>query len=208
MALNSIYQLIHKQRFESQDLLNVYFFNHAAGTGHALELATDFVTDYLPAIQQIQCTQIETISANVINLGDLADFYDLLTPGSVGANGSDMLPVFAAVGYTFKVSTRAVRPGSKRIVGVPESATTNNKITNSGYIAAQEALRIVLENNIVGAADTWEPVILKRVKTLVSGFIPPRYRYTLPTTDSDLVFAHVTAALTSEDITHQVSRKA
>lgn len=206
MALNTIYQLIHNQSFDGEELANVYFFNHAVGTGTSVDLATDFETDVLPAVEALQCVQVVSRSIDVINLGDLADFYSLVIPAGHGALEGEMLPIFNAIGYTLKLDTRAVRPGSKRIAGIPEVEQVDGTITNAGYLASMESLRIILENNVVGAADTWQPVVLKRVRTAVAGTVPLKYRYRLPRTDDELVFGGVTVALTSPDIKHQVSR--
>jgi hypothetical protein len=130
----------------------------------------------------------------------------LASPGTFATDES--LPSFAAIGYTLKLNTRAVRPGSKRIAGIPEIVTNRQTITDAAYIALMEAFRLKLQSPLVGAADTWQLVVVKRVKTPVVGTVPLQYDYRMPTTDADLVYGSVVAALTSTTISSQVSRKA
>ncbi len=207
-TLNQIYMLrfiqlwktVHKQE-------NVFFFEHTAGSGNAFDLATSFTTVYVPAINALQGNQLQNVSLDVANMGDPADFATPVITGN-GAFNEDCLPPYAAVGYTLKVNTRAVRKGSKRFSGVPESVQDDGKISSSTYRTAQEALRVILQQELVSSDDTWLPVILKRVKTAVSGTTPVQYTYRLPATDSELVVGEVVVALTSDTLSHQVSRKA
>jgi hypothetical protein len=169
-------------------------------------LATSFVDAYIPAINQIQGNQLVNISLDVINMGDPSDFESPAVSGN-GAYNEQCLPAYAAVGYTLKVDTRAVRKGSKRFSGVPESVQVDGKITDATYQGYMETLRILLQQELVSAGDTWLPVIVKRVKTAVSGTTPVQYTYRLPTTDGELTLGEVVVALTSNTLSHQVSRK-
>jgi hypothetical protein len=206
MPLNTIYQLIHNQSFGDEKLLNVYMFNHAVGSGNAGDLASDFLGSIYPAVLDLQCVQIKSDNIEVINLGDLGDFTTLATTGDHGTREGEMLPVFNGIGYTFKLNTRAVRNGSKRIAGIPEVEQVDGTITNAGYITAIETLRNAFLNPITGAGDTWQPVVVKRVRTAITGTVPLKYRYRLPTDDSELVTGDVVAVLSNLKITHQVSR--
>jgi hypothetical protein len=205
VALDTIYQLVHEQAFGAEKIANVYYFNRFAGTGSALALALLFESEWLPLIQAVQSTDIDTTGLNVINLGDLADF-TFVPEASAGLRTGDSLPIFNGVGFTFKPSTRAVRPGSKRIAGLSESDTTRGRITNGGELTAIENLRLAYESDLTGGTDGFEPVIVKRVKTPVVGTVPLQYTYRLPRTDAELVFGTVLAVLSSPVITHQVSR--
>lgn len=208
MALDSIYMVRHKQTWGSggKPQENVYFFNHTAGTGVAADLANDFGTVIAAAVNAIQSNVVKNVSISVINLGDLGDFAEPAL-GGTGSFSGEVLPPFAAVGYTMKVNTRAVRKGSKRYSGIPESVQNFGVISDAGYIALQETLRLALQDEIVSAGDTWLPVVVKRVKTAIPGTTPTQYTYSLPTTDLELVLGEVVVVLTSQNITHQVSRE-
>jgi hypothetical protein len=208
MALSSIYQLISKHNIDGQDLENVFFYNHASGSGDAVNLAGDWVVNILPLILALQVHAIQYSEIDVINMGTPADF-EYLPDTSTGAYGAvSNLPSFNAIGFTMKLDTRAVAKGSKRISGVPAEVCTREEVTSSGYLTNMEALRLALGTNIAGSADTWQPVVLKRVKTAVPGTTPVQYTYRLPRTDLELVYGGVREVLTSPIITSQTSRKA
>jgi hypothetical protein len=124
-----------------------------------------------------------------------------------GAAGSDApLPIFDAIGFTFKPSTRAVRPGSKRIAGIPQSTVTKGKVTDAGYITIMNNARVAMGNSIGTEPDMFSPCIVKRTKTAIPDTEPVKYRYTLPKAGDTLVVATVVAVLQSTKVTHQVSR--
>jgi len=206
MSLDSCYQLLVKSDFRGQDVLNVFFYEHATGAGFAGDLILDFNEVILPAILAIQTNAIQMVSVEAINLGILADFYVLATTGE-GAYAEQSLPPSDAIGFTLKTDTRAVRPGSKRICAVPESAVGEGEILDAPYIAKIETLRALLGVNIIGTSDTWKPVVLKRTKTAIAGTVPTKYRYGLPKTEGDYLAAGILSVLTGEFVTSQVSRK-
>ncbi len=206
MALNTIYQVIHKQLFGSTILTeNVYFYDHISGTGDASNLANDFITTAVPLVNAMQSSGVHNQSVDVINLGDTADF-DSLTVSGDGANVAEPMPAFNAISFTVKSDDRAVRHGGKRIVGLPEASAVINEITSGPILAAMEAYRMFLEDDFVGFADTWKPIIIKRVRTAVTGTVPLRYTYRLPETDLELVTAGVLVALSNVFVQHQTSR--
>ena len=206
MALDTFYQVVHNQLFGTTiKCENVYFFNHITGTGDAADLATDFL-QIIDLVNAMQSSGVHNVSTIVTNLGDTADFQEDTTTGD-GINVAEPLPAFNAISFTVKPDDRAVRHGGKRIVGLPEASAVINEITSAPILAAMEAYRIQLQSNLVGVADTWQPVIIKRVRTAVPGTTPVKYTYRLPETDEELVFAGVLIATDSIFLTSQVSRK-
>lgn len=208
MPLNKIYQVRFLQTYQTGGKAseNVFFYDHTAGSGSSAALGAAFGSVVVPLINAIQTQVMKNVGINVINLGDLSDFAPLATAG-LGAISGATLPPHAAVTYTTKVNTRAVRKGGKRIGGVPESAQTNGVIDDDGYFANVELLRIQLFAELTSLDDTWLPVVIKRVKTLITGTVPPQYTYRLPTTDAELVVGQITVALTTRNVGHQVSRE-
>jgi hypothetical protein len=207
VPLNTIYLLRDVATMDGQNIENVYFFERVLGDGPATSLALDFVGEWLPSILALQSNAMVHLGISVLNLGDLGDFANLplVTNGTYGTD--DPLPSFNAVGYTFKLNTRAVRPGGKRIAGIPEVVTTKNEITDAEYITRIEALRLKFSADLEGADDTWRPVVIKRTKQAIAGTVPTQYRYGLPTSADPLVVGNVAAVLSSTKITSQVSRK-
>lgn len=206
MALNTIYQVIHKQLFGTTiQCQNVYFFNHVVGTGHATQLGSLFATEAVALVNAMQSSGVHNVSVDVINLGDLSDFVSLIVVGS-GINVAEPMPAFNAISFTVKPNTRAVRHGGKRIVGLPEASAIIDEISSAPILDAMEAYRIFLQSNFEGDDDTWAPIIVKRIREPIVGSVPPAFTYRLPVTDGELVYGGVLVALASKFVKHQTSR--
>lgn len=209
MPLSTIYQARIMQTWGEggRSLESVFFFDHTAGSGTALTLAELLEDGCLSLMNDLQTQFVKNKSIEVINLGELSDFISYPLTGEGGWAG-DSLPPYAAVGYTMKLNTRAVRHGGKRFSGVPESAQDDGKVTDPSYQTAMEAMRLFLSQEVVGASDTFLPVVVKRVRTAVPDTVPTRYTYRLPRAGDTLVLGEVVSVLTSNSLSHQVSRKA
>ena len=179
MPLNTTYQIVHVQAFEGREILNVYFYDHIAGTGISGDLGLAFQSNIEPLVNALQCDVIENLGLEVSNLGVTTDFSTLTGVGG-GNNAEEMLPPTIAISYTFKSTDRAIRPGGKRYAGVAGDFVAIDTITSAPYLAAMETLRAALAANIVSGGDTWQPVLVKRIKTAVAGTTPVRYTYRLP----------------------------
>jgi len=110
------------------------------------------------------------------------------------------------VNYTFRIPTRAIRPGAKRIGPVPEDAAVNGIINDVDYIVVAEAVRDIIGDVIAPSGDpsaTFAPVVVKRVRSGVS----PNYSYRLPTSYGEAEFAYVTFVNMNLNVSHQVSRE-
>lgn len=208
VALNTLYQLNVRQRLGGQEIQNVFFYNHIAGDGLATDLALAFEADVLDYMRGLQVHALEIYGIQAFNLGDYTDFVTLPLADTGNYGDVDYLPSYVAVGYTYKLNTRAIKSGSKRIAGVPEEVTAGNSITDAGYITGMEALRTHLLANVVSGGDTWQPVVIKRVKTAIPGTTPVKYRYSLPVSPAEAEIGNVVQVLTSNTLTSQVSRKA
>lgn len=208
MPLNTVYQVRARQQWGSggKELETVWFYDHTAGTGDSTDLAVAWGTGIGDAINDMQCSHVRNYSIDVINLGDLSDFDSVPWTGG-GAIVQEANPPFAAVGFTMKVDTRAVRKGSKRISGIPETVVQNGVVTDSAYLALMETLRGAMQVEIVTGTDTFLPVVVKRIKTAVTGTVPLQYTYRLPTIGDPLTLGEIVVVLTSPNLTHQVSRE-
>lgn len=200
-----VWQVIDVQRMNEEEMLNVYFYKNDAGEGNAEDVANAFHEDVLFVLPTIQSVDIQHISLKVQALFALDDNFELAT-GDLGTIATEAFPSASAVNFTLRPLSRAVRPGSKRIAGIPENAGNHNVINNAGYITALENTRLVLEGSIeagVTPLATYEPAIVKRIPyTAPSG--KPAYR--LPATGAEAFVFGVSGALVSLRMSHQVSR--
>lgn len=207
MSLNDVYQLTVHQELQGEEPENIFFFERLDPAGTADDLITAFEDTYLDPIRGVQSNQIITRRISCLNLGDLGDFADRVENLAGTAGAGDTMPAFAAVGYSLRLNTRAVRPGSKRFAGVLEAFVLNGVITDPGYLDLLEDLRVILDDVAVGALASYQPVVVKRIKTAKVGYTPPAYKYTLPKDGDPLVLGLVTQALLNPKLTSQVSRK-
>lgn len=206
MALADIYQLIHRQVQLGQVIENVYFYERTDPAMVAGDLIVAFQASVLPSVLALQSDSFVTTDLLAASLGDLSDFDEqpLASPGTYGSD--DPLPSFNALSFTYKPNSRVVRPGGKRIAGIPEIVTTKNNITDGTYAGRVETLRAAMAANLTASGTAFSPVIVKRIKTAVAGTTPVKYTYRLPRPGDTLVFSTVKAVLSSLVISHQVSR--
>lgn len=205
-TLSTIYQLLFKQKFGGEDMLNVFFFDHTVGSGGSADLVGMFITDVVPLVNALQAAVVTNDSVEAINLGVTSDFWASVVTGT-GAISSDSLPPQDAINFTFRSADRAVRKGGKRFSGVPETKQVDGGIIDSGYLTAIEALREQLKADLTLSGNTFHPVIIKRIKTAVSGTTPVQYTYRLPRPGDTLVAANILDVLTTNLVSSQVSRK-
>lgn len=206
MALADIYVLDHAQEFGTEPLHNIYCYEKL-GEGDAYDLINAFQADILPSVLALQVNTMVTRFISAYSLGNLADLAEE-TINAVGSYGADqMLPVFNAVNLTLKPTSRAVRPGSKRVSGIPETVTGNGIITDAEYLGRIETLRLAFGNEIsTDDENFWRLVIVKRVKYNPDPEKPDHFAYRFPETDGELVVAPLRNVTTTTRVSHQVSR--
>lgn len=208
VSIANIYQLVDRQRFPTGELIeNVYFYSDESGAGSAEDLSLAFNNDMLTGIiRDVQSIQLEHVSINVQSLGDPADFYIRVLSGAFGVETPDCMPAHDAVNFTLRTSSRAVRPGSKRIGGLPDftSYYTNGQVTDAARLVLYNDIRVAMATIVNATAVDYSPIIVKRVFVPAAGDHGDYYR--LPTTDGELAYFPVVAALFNPRITHQISR--
>jgi len=207
MALADVYQLIVKQTIHGQDVENVFFYEAISTGGSAEDLITAFVADMSSGMRALQVFALKWVIIKAQSLGNLSDFHEEPQTSAGAFGDADVLPSFNAVSYTLHPNTRAVRPGGKRIAGIPEAASLNGEIVEPGYLAAMEAFRLLLDDNLDGTLDDYQPVIVKRIKTAVPDTVPPKFTYSLPSGSDVPVLGLVKSATVSHNVSSQVSRK-
>lgn len=205
MEIDGLYQLEDVQLFPTgEQMLNVYFFTSFDAAATAEDLTLAFNNDVLNLIKICQAAAVSHTTITARNLGDPADYYERALTGAVGGYAGESLSAFTAYPFTLRAATRAVRPGSKRIGGVPEAAnlSTNGVITDATLLTALNNVRTAMATVVNAAGPDYQPVIVKRVR---SG-APGSYTYRLPTTDAEAEYYDVATALLNTTLSHQVSR--
>jgi len=206
MALADIYVLDHAQSFLGEPIHNLYTYERL-GTGSAQDLIDAFQSDMLPAIRTIQASQIKTDYLKAWSLGNLSDMAeeDISSAGLVV--DVQMLPVFNAINYSMPSNNREVRGGSKRIAGVPENFQVDGTITDAGYIATLNLLKVAYGAEIsVDTTNFWRLSIVKRIKYNPDEARPEHFAYRYPEAGDPLVVAQPRAISLKLKVSHQVSR--
>lgn len=207
MALDGLYVVDLKQAFGTQDIHNIFTYQRD-DAGFALDLNEAFVDTVVPAINQIQHTNIVNVGLRITNLGNLGDNWEVALTGGGVLSGGEMLPLHDAVNYTLKTTNRAVRPGSKRFAGIGELYQNAGTITDATYIGFLNALKPILSQVIEGGGgDTFTPVVVKRVKYEVPDSDPVRFAYRFPEIGETPVQSTIAAVLLNTHVSTQVSRK-
>ena len=213
MALNSVYELTLQQRFNGQDVNNVFFYHQVlefitSNPSQAQTLAENFVAQKLTAIRTIQAVDVLTVGVKVRDLYDAANAYELpLSLAGAYVSASDTLPTFSAVGFDLAGDNAAVKNGSKRFAGLIETFQADGVITEATIIGQLNTLADALEGFVtVGTViqdDVFRHVIVKRVRT----GSPGAYEYRLPATALEATLSAVVVATWKALITSQISRK-
>lgn len=207
MALDDLFMIVHNQTYVGRKLQNVYFYEAADPSLTAVDMGQAFELEVVPAILAVQGLVVKHVDLNVTNLGNLGDNSTEVLNYEGQFGDVDCLPAFNAINYTLKPSNRVVRPGSKRICGVPESVQAYGIITDATYITALNALRVILGDPIINGGEIFNPVVIKRVKEAVEDTDPVEYTYRLPTIGETPVYSSISACLLNLNVSSQVSRK-
>lgn len=208
VGIADIYQVVDNQRFPGGELVqNVYFYSAEDSDGSAEDLSLAFNNDMLTGlIRDLQSNQFSHTVIGAQSLGNPADFYNRVLTGAVGVWGTDCLPAFNALNFTLRTASRAVRPGSKRIGGLPDNTGvyTNGQVIDVSELATMEDVRIAMSAIITAAGAEYTPVIVKRI--FVPATVDHKAYYRLPETDGELEYFPVSVALVNPVVTHQTSR--
>lgn len=210
MALSDLWQLTLTQSYGAggESMLTNFFFQRGIGATNAEALFNAFKAagSYLPKINTVQASHVKNVSARVINLGDPSDFYEAELTGA-GVGNADPLPAYAAYGFTLKLNTRAIRPGSRRLPGVVEDATTLGIVTSTVVVNGLNDLANAFKTALpFGGAASYVPVVVKRVEYDVPNTTPQRTAYRIPQGEDPVVVGNIVAVLVNLKVTHQVSR--
>jgi len=194
------------QKFDEETILNVYFYQDLLLASTAENLVDAWIAGFLPKVVAMQTNAVTHVLVDAVNLADPANFFETQI-ATAGANTDASMPAHDAVNYSLRLNSRALRPGSKRYCGIAEAFTTDNFITQVSYLALLETLRIQQSDILLsGAIQTFQPIVVKRVRYNPDPLRPDHFAYRLPETEGEFVFGDIINALLNTRISHQVSR--
>lgn len=203
MANFDVYQIVDTSILQGQSCLNVYFVQvqDIASLHTALEVSDAYIAQTLPLVKTMQESDLLHTNVRVTNLFDPSDVHTeaISVPGTA-AYGSELLPIFTAIGFREIGANGAVRNGSKRYAGLDEGIQDDGIITNGTFITQAGLVAAQLFNPLtVGILDVFIPVIVKRL--LVGS------EYVLPDNLGDAVVSQIVDAVFDVVLTSQTSRK-
>lgn len=215
MAVNDVYEVALNSRLFGQDCANVFHFVMTAPTP-APSVVDTLINAFLPLrVSGMRAMSLNDVVYTAIRARNLFNADEDVTrsialPGSSGAVGPEnsTLPSFNSYGFTMNTAGGSVGNGSKRLVGVPESAVVDGVVTDGGYLGQGISVANSFANDLTvggtpGGTPVFSPVIVKRVR---SG-TPNNYKYRLPENLAETVIARIISGLFNVLITTQLSRK-
>lgn len=163
----NLLQLIDRQTYLGQELINVYYYRvtPALGiTGNYLELLNDSWEEIvLPTVVKFQTGRLSHVQREWRNLSNNLDLFidsTVVTGTATGSTSVDT-PSYVSLGFQLNRESLATRNGYKRFGGLPDDGISGNTWTgNPDDISdCEEALGSDL---FIGLISSAEPVIVKR----------------------------------------------
>lgn len=189
-----LYEVTLTQEFRGEVFINRWNYRQlsgAPGTPTALDLAGALGMTYGPtapdddppagtlmaAVQSVQASDLNYISATVINLYNDSDFVIIpLTPLAGGNLNAGSAP-FVSIGFRGVRTSRAVRNAQKRFGGVPAANIDPGGFIDSSYLATARAAETIFGTPPVGASTTYEFVTLslRKEDVVIDGKLVRKY---------------------------------
>lgn len=167
VAQGDLIQLIDRQLYLEQEVLNVYYYRYILVTGATNDiypaLADWFEDNVIAAVVQVQVDVLEHVNIEIKNLTNGLDIYDraITIPGDIAELSSAWEPSYVSINFKLVRESLVTRNGNKRIGGLGESSIQGN--TYLFPTGAQAAIETALAADVViGAVTTFEPIIVKR----------------------------------------------
>lgn len=127
MALVDMYEIKNFMDLGlAREVMNIYHVVRESGSIDAADINQAFIDWVLPAVVDVQVTNLTHTRLETVSLGDPTDFaiWNLTGfPGGVVGEGS---PTFAASRIQFLQETKSIRHGWKRFPGLPETLVNFN----------------------------------------------------------------------------------
>lgn len=162
MAIGDIYRVFCSGTYLGEEFSNRFYYQQLNGGGGAPALANGVITDLIPAIALAQVDTVSWLLVEVTNLNDLGDFIaQPIVPIINGDRLGQGMPSFNAWGFKLERTSREMRPGSKRIVGVGEADTSGNDPTGAMLTILQGVAGAFDANISFGVDNEWAPRLVR-----------------------------------------------
>jgi len=209
MAINDVYGVTTVSGFTGNIAEQTYFYELVSGSGSAsaADLATEFRDEVVPLILDIIQTDVPLYSTRTVNLFDDADWEEYLySTAPTGTRVGQAMPPFVVAGFKSAKPTSSQAPARKRYGSLSESDVQGNGLQDvSSYFDALDALAAKLgEPMITGTANTYNPVIVKRISYTTSG---GKTAYRLPEGQFESITFPATNWQWTNIVTSQITRK-
>ena len=205
-----VIELVHRQSYLGQQLNNVYYFESVDGSTPLATLANWFETNIVPLVKNMQNDLVTHDALNLKNLFAPEETYEeLLTGAGAVASGLVEGMTFLACQVRFDHNEGNVRPGFKRIGGVP-MGLINDTVWTAAQISAMDSFGAALINPLTPALASWVHVIINRVCREPNpdpAAIPSCLRYGLPEVQAESAPGYPIAYVSYPQPTTQNSRK-
>lgn len=194
--------------------LNVFFYRLISGEFVLDDFIGAFVLNVVLPMRTVQHSSIEyryIELANIFNLDEFAvrswDAGEL-----VGLAGGAAPAPANAFNFTLRRTSRAVRNGAKRLLGVPSGEYVGGVLTSGGFIASMNNVANAFGETLTEPISdaVLSPCIVKRVKTANPDYPATSkypFKYSLPTALLSSVSTLVASVSFSNFASTQVSRK-
>lgn len=169
---SGLYRLTTNFDIAGNKTCNVYHYRNVAGTeDKSVELATLFDTFVIANIQTVLHQDVSFSNIEVVNLtGTLAPHVYNYGVAKTGLLVGQRLPDFLSAQFKYNRFYNDTRSGSKRIGPASENEMVDNFWT-PGYVALLQILEANLSAALVGAVETFVPIILGKLIDLATGWI-------------------------------------
>lgn len=162
-----IIKITDRQTLFGQEVLNVYWYQIATDLGGATaaEIAEQWWGSLGEEIRAVQHTSLNHIDVTVESIDGSRDFGTFTIPGG-GENGAigtgDCMPPFTTWSFTLIPENRLVRPGGKRIAGVPELEVASGGVVGSSITPTliELAEEMARQLNYLSTLDALIPVVV------------------------------------------------
>jgi hypothetical protein len=163
MAIGDIYRITMQVSYLDQECSNRFFYRNTSVDGNAEDAGRAVNSEVTPAIRDAVSDDVLWQGYEVVNLNDIDDFA-YVGSGFTGALSGVTTAPFLAWGFRLNRSSRSIRNGSKRFVGVVEEAMDNRgepTTTQQPLLdAIATALADTIENNL-NTGPQFEPVLVR-----------------------------------------------
>jgi len=164
--LGDLWQIIDKQLYLEQQVLNVYYYrvtNISGVNDDGYALALDWFEDNVVDI--VRPIQVDSLNHYELEIRNLSNGLDIHTKaidldGTRTAGSPTPMPSYVSAGFKLIRESLVTRNGYKRIAGISESDTTGNIFALAGSALTDAIEAAFSADMVIGLITIAEPVIV------------------------------------------------